>query len=293
MKARLTLIVETRKMFSPINEETIVPEEKQVEDAIVTDEVKEVEPVEADAVVTEETDETDNGEAEASAEEAGEPEDPSPPKKDGTQKRIDEITREKHDARREAEYWKKQAQDNQVAPEPVEPGKTLADFEYDEGKFTEYLSNQAKADAQAETDKVVAQERDARLHADFSGRENEFSKDVDDYHTATTSDSLQFSADMRDATLTADEGPALRYYLAKNPEVSAKLSKMAPYDMAMELGKIAATKLGKKEKPSVTKAPKPVPKIAGTDSKQALRIDDPKISDAQFRKLREKQIANR
>ena len=63
--------------------------------------------------------------------------------------------------------------------------------------------------------------------------------------------------------------------------------------MAIELGRIGATKLGQKKPPSVTTAPKPVPKIAGANSKTTVRIDDPKISDAQFRKLREKQIANR
>jgi len=281
-------------MHSPVNEETIVPEAKPAVDATVTDEIEVVAEVEADAEVTEEITEIDNGEAKAESEEAEKPGDPSPPKKDGTQKRIDEITREKHDARRESEYWKNLAQQNQVAPEPVEPGKTLADFDYDEAKFSAYLTNQAKADAKADTDKAIAHEKGARAQADFVGREADFAKDLDDYHTAVyVNRDLQFTPAMAAATLGTEQGPALRYYLAKNPEESAKLARMAPFDMAIELGRIEATKLVKEKPPSAPKAPTPVPKIAATNSRTTIRIDDPKISDAQFRKLREKQIANR
>jgi len=280
-----------------VNEETIIPE--VVEDALVTDEVETVEAEVADAQ-PDETEETDNGEVTAESEEAEPPEESSPSKQDGIDKRIGEVTnkyrveeRARISAESERDYWRNQAQQNQVAPEPVEAGKTLADFEYDEGKFADYLTAQAKSEAKAEADRTVQHERTASLQADFSGREADFSKDIDDYHAATSNPALDFSPDMADATLHAEQGPALRYYLAKNPEVSAKLARMHPFDMARELGRIEATKLGKKEPPSVTKAPKPVPKIVGTDSKSPIKIDDPKISDSQFRKLREKQIANR
>jgi len=277
-------------MEQPVNDETILPE--KVDDAAVVEEVEEVE-TEAVDTAPEETEETDNGEVEAKSEEADEPTDSSSEKKDGTQKRFDELTKLRRDAERDRDYWQNLAQSKQVAPEPVEPGKTLADFEYDEGKFAEYLGNQAKAEAHAESQRVINQEKGARLQADFSGREADFAKDVDDYHAVTSSPTLQFSQEMANATLTTEQGPALRYYLAKNPEISARLANMAPYDMAIELGRIGATKLGQKKPPSVTTAPKPVPKIAGANSKTTVRIDDPKISDAQFRKLREKQIANR
>ena len=181
----------------------------------------------------------------------------------------------------------------QVAQEPVESGKTLSDFDYDEAKFSEYLVGQAKAEAAAETTQTAQREQGARLQADFRSRESDFASSVDDYHTATENRDLQFSPEMAAATLHAEKGPELRYYLAKNPEVSAKLAKMGGYDMAIELGRIEATKLVKPKAASVTTAPKPVPKIAGTDSKSPLKIDDPKISDAQFRKMRERQIANR
>lgn len=267
-----------------MNEETIVPE-AQVTDEIVTDEV---EVVEAEADAEPEDTETDDGEAQATTE--AEPSESSPEKKDGTQKRIDELTRLRRTEQREKEYWKNLAQQERVAPGPVELGKTLADFDYDEGKFAEYVTAQAAETAKAEVARLSEQEKAAQAQAEFSGREADYSKDIDDYHAAVTNPMLQFSQDMAEATLHAEKGPELRYYLAKNPEVSARLSNMPMRDMARELGIIEATKLVK-ETPSVTKAPKPVPKLKATDNK--VTQDPSKMSDAQFRKWREKQIANR
>ena len=111
-------------MLSAVNEETIVPE--KAVDAPVTEEVDAIEEVEADAGDTD-IEETDNGEVEATAE--AEPEESSTSKEEGAtkevdevQKRIDEITKARREAERDAEYWKEIAQQNQVAPEPVEPG---------------------------------------------------------------------------------------------------------------------------------------------------------------------------
>lgn len=276
-------------MLSAVNEETIMPEKA---DATVTEEVEAVEEVEADATDTE-IEETDNGEVEATAE--AEPSESSTEKEEGAkdtvQKRIDDMTKARREAERDAEYWKQIAQQNQVAPEPVEPGKTLADFDYDEGKYAEYLTEFAKAEARAEVDKQLANERAATVHAEYSQKEAEFAQGVDDYHTAVTNPTLRFSPEMAAATQTGENGPALRYYLAKNPEISASLASMAPLDMARELGRIEATKLVKETAPKVSNAPKPVPKIAATSNK--VTTDPLKMTDAQFAKWRQKQIANR
>jgi hypothetical protein len=282
-------------MHSPVNDETVMPEKAEADDAVVANEVETIE-LEAVDAATDEIEETDNGEVTAEAQEEVEATESST-EKEVPKERIDEVTKARREAERERDYYKNlhEQREKQVAQEPVESGKTLADFEYDEGKFTEYLTGQAKAAAAAETTQETQREQGARLQADFQGRESDFASGVDDYHKAVYEDThkFEFSRDMVAATLHAEKGPELRYYLAKNPEVSAKLAKMGGYDMAIELGRIEATKLVKPKAASVTKAPAPVPKIAGTDSKSPLKIDDPKISDAQFRKMRERQIANR
>ena len=260
-------------------------------DATVADDVADVETDEVDTEAVE-AEATDDGEVVAQSQDEGEPEESST-SNEVPKERIEEVTKLRREAERDRDYWKNMAQQQKAAPNPVEPGKTLGDFDYDEGKYTEYLTDLANANAAAETQRVIEQERGASIQADFQARESDFSSTVKDYHTATTSDSLQFSQDMAAATMHAEKGPALRYYLAKNPEISARLSRMSSSDMLMELGRIDATKLGKQNTSSVTKAPKPVPKIAAATSKATLKITDPKLSDSQFRKLRQKQIANR
>jgi len=261
---------------------------EDTEDAAVAEEVEptSAESVDIDAVV----DEAPDGEAKVEAEKP-EPSESSPEKKDGVQKRIDELTRLRREQERETSYWKELAQNTQVAPEPVAPGKTLADFEYDEGKYTQYLTESAKAEAVAEVDTRLASERQARARADFTSKESDFSKGVDDYYVVTRNQDLKISGEMVEACQGSDEGAAVLYYLGKNPEVAERLAAMPPLSMAREMGKIEASKLVAEKAPSVSKAPKPVPKLAPTDAKVA--IDPSNMTDSQFRKWREKAIANR
>ena len=203
----------------------------------------------------------------------------------GVQKRIDEITKSFRTAERETEYWKQLAQQNQAAPEPVEEGKTLADFDYDEKGYAAYLTASAKQEAVKEVEQRQKNEKSARLQAEFMQNEETFAKNVDDYHISTQRGDLKFSPEMATATQTGENGPALRYYLSKHPEVSASLAGMNPWDMARELGKIEATKLNQKPAPKLSKAPEPAPKLKGSGNK--VTEDPMKMSDAKFAKWRQ------
>ena len=264
-------------------------EAEEVVDAVVAEEV-ETEEVETVDTETDETEETEDGEAEAKAEEP-EPEKSSTSKKDGFQKRIDEITKIRRELERDRNYWRELAESKQVAPDPVEPGKSLADFEYDEGKYATYLTDLAKVDAKAEVDRQLDSDRQARSRADFSSKEADFSENLDDYHIVTRSNDLKITEPMLAVMQGADKGPDILYYLGKNPDVAERLAAMPPGAMAMELGRIEVTKLVKEKPSTVSTAPKPVPKIAAVSSK--VTVDPVKMSDTQFRKWRQKQIANR
>lgn len=259
----------------------------EAEDAPVIEVEEVVETVEADAK-TEETEEATEDE-----DKVKEPSESSTEKKqaDGVQKRIDELTKIRRTTERDRDYWKELAQSQQPTEEPAVPGKTLADFEYDEAKFSEYLVTHARESAKADVDKTLAQERYARARSDFSSKESEFSSNLDDYHIVTRNNDLKISAPMLEVMQGSDEGPAVLYYLGKNPDVAERLAGMQVLDMARELGHIEATKLSHEKAPSIPKAPAPAPKIAATTPK--VSIEPSKMSDAQFRKWRLKAIANR
>jgi len=256
-------------------------------------EVEEVEVPEADAEVTE----TESAESEESAESKDESqpsESSTEKKKDGTQKRIDELTKYRREAERERDYYRNLAEAKQQAePISAEPGKTLEDFDYDESKFATYLGENARAAAKAEVDREISIDRQARTQAEFSGRESDFSKDLDDYNLVTRNPDLQVTQDMLGAVQASKEGPALLYYLGKNPDVAAELASLPPLQMAVRIGAIEATKLVKPD-PSPTKAPAPTPKLSGTAKASTVSLssaDADKLSINEWMNRRNKQVS--
>ena len=236
-------------------------------DAAVAETEEEIETPEAEAEGVEVEDE-EVSEEEASDEESEgedesdeEPSDSSTEEKDSFQKRIDELVdkhRSEERARRIAEqrarqYEEELEQARQQKPRTQqEPDKTLADFDYDEGKYAEYLTQFAREQAQAEVEETSRQrqaaERARRVNAEFAVRESDFAKDVPDYREMVYADTYTVTPEMAEVIRAAEKGPNLAYYLSKNPEVSSKLADMHPLDMAREMGRIEATELVKPEK---------------------------------------------
>ena len=238
------------------------------------------------------TETTDSGDG-TSEEEEAEPEQSSSSKKDdGFQTRIDELTRRYYEEKNQREHFQQQWEDSQqVAPQ--EPGKTLADFEYDEGQFALYVQGQAVQEAKAEIERNNQQQQGIKRRAAFEAKEQDFATNINDYHTVTRNNALPITQVIVETLQTAEKGPEVLYYLGKNPEIAASLSAMSPLDAARELGRIEATKLVKPV-PSGKKPPAPVPKIKGADSSTArIRLDSPeadKLSDAEWLKRRNKQV---
>lgn len=272
------------------------------EDAAVVEPVEEEvdESVEAVDAVTEEPEaEAEESEVEAISEEEEEPSDSSAEKKgDKFQERIDEITRKYREQERktlELEQQLRAAAEREPPREVLEPGKTLADFEYDEAAFATYLTDFAKQTAEADVRARAEQEAQQRKMAEFSVKESDFASKAEDYHIVTRNPDLPITGYMVEALQTAEKGPEILYYLGKNPDVTRGLSMMSPLDMARELGRIEATELVKPEKSVKTPAPPP-PKIKPTSSPERVTPDSQasdKLSDQEWLRRRNKQLAAR
>ena len=265
------------------------------QEAIVAEEMKAAEELAETppSVDTEEVVEEVETKGEDVSEEVSEPPESSPEKKeDGVQKRIDKLTREKYEAKRDADYWKAKAETPpEVKPEVVAM-KKLADFDYDEDEYTAYLKEDALIVARAAVESERQGDSQARKTADFNAREAEFDAKVDDYEKVTRRDLTHLNLDTVEAIKESEEGPAILYYLGKNPDVARKLFEMSPLSMARELGRIEATKLAPPE-PSTTNAPAPPPKIKGGDN--TVRVEptsaaSDKLSDDEWLKRRNKQV---
>lgn len=232
------------------------------------------------------------------------------PKAKGVQKRLDELTRNWREAERREQALLALLQQNRAQPpEPARPAqddkpKTLADFEYDEAKFQQYIFEQAERRSveAAKRELTAAQEREAqeRRKASFKSRSAEFAKTVDDFESVAFAKHLPISADMAEVIQDSDDGPALLYHLGKNPDIAEKIAQLPPKAAARELGKIEARlafeREKAKEKPVVSKAPPPPPKVEAVEPSVNIRPDDPesdKLSTAEWMAKRNKQLAKR
>jgi hypothetical protein len=275
----------------------------EVSDETVADVVEEevvneiVESVDADED-TEDT-ETEATDSEETASEEDEPSESSTEKKDDSfEKRAAEITSKFYNEKQQKEHYKRQYDELIAQQQPAqvtEAGKTLADFEYDEAKFAGYLTDQARQSARAEVEQGQQQEQQFKRRAEFEMKEAVFTESAKDYEAVTRSQTLSITSVMVEALQTADKGPDVLYYLGKNPDVAASIAQMAPLDAARELGKIEATKLVA-PKQSASKTPAPVPKIKATTNAERVKVDTAdgdKLSDSEWLKRRNKQIASR
>lgn len=189
-------------------------------------------------------------------------------------------------------------------PKPEEKPKTLADFEYDEGKYQSYLLGEAEKRAEAAARRVRAEEtqrsNSERRTRKFQERAIAFEKENPDFrdvaHYAPISDGVA------EIIQELESGPEIAYYLGKNRDVALTLNDLPPAIAAVELGRIdaklsrekadkqAALEAAKREK-AVTQAPPPAPKLDGANAQ--VEKDPTQMSDAEFAKWRKRQISQR
>jgi phenylpyruvate tautomerase PptA (4-oxalocrotonate tautomerase family) len=178
--------------------------------------------------------------------------------------------------------------------------KTLADFGYDETKYSAYLFEHVDQRAVAAAEKRLKtqqeQESQTRRKSAFAERETKFAKDIVDYHEVTRDPTLPITPVIAEAIEESEEGPALAYWLGKNRSIVEKLSQLSPLMAARELGRIeerlvAERKAAKAAKPAVSAAPPPAPKIEAVDPQ--VTKDPSQMTDAEFAKWRRRQIAQR
>lgn len=260
-------------------------------DAAVAEVTDEVIPTE---VETEVEAQPEVAESEEQVTQEAEPSDSSPEKKDGVQKRIDELVRARREAERERDALLQRVQSQpQPKPEPITADKTLADFDYDEGAYTSYLTDLAEARAAERVQQYTRQQRVQSVQQAYKAKEAEFAATVDDYDTVAFNPNLHISQNLASGLMESDMGPQLLYHLGKNPDVADNLSRMKPSAMLREMGRLEA-KLSD-VKPSVSKTPPPPPKVDAVEAKQTIKassVSSDKLSTDEWLRRRNKELNN-
>ena len=194
------------------------------------------------------------------------------PKTPWFQKRIDELTREKWEARREAEA-------HRVLAESLRNRQPGEEVKHDTSVDVEALATQ-KAKELFEN-----QSFNEACNSTYTKGKEAFA----DFDTAVKSHQMLGEMGSRKDYLEAinslPNGPQVYHHLAKNLDNAASVLSLSPVKMALELTKISE----KLSKPApVSKAPAPIKPIGGGGSHES---DPSKMSTAEWIKWRDKQVA--
>lgn len=173
-----------------------------------------------------------------------------PRKKPGVHNRIDELTRQKHEALREAEYWRKRAEEAQST--------NIDDLDYDDQII-------AKVRITERQERAEAAERTAKdaVARQFTELENDARERWVDYDVVTRNPNLPITPAMAAIIQESEMGPELAYHFGKNPAEAGRLAPLQGTALAREIGRLEARLSQPRTAPKVPAAPiKPVSALA-------------------------------
>lgn len=221
-----------------------------------------------------------------SEEEAIQPEDKEQ-KDPWYKRRIDELTKDKHEARRHAERLEKMLE--QIASQQKAPEQSIApaiqppnpnDFaggQYDPRYIQAQLEytrasavDEAKRAVAAEYEQRAQYERQAQAQAKLETAEAATRAKFADYDAViegiTSDPRLAQNATIRQALLGLDNGPEIAYTLGKNLDVAYEIANMNPIQAGMKLAELINRAPRK-----TSNAPTPIKPISGTGANSGKR----------------------
>lgn len=223
----------------------------------------------------------------------------------------DDQSRNWKNLRSDRDYWRDRATQLETTPArgaaptpepeptPAPTRKTLADFSFDDAKYSDYLRAEVSREAADTTRKTLNEERereaaDARAR-DFESHQTEFSKANPAYFEAVRNPRfVQSNALISEIMEAGKDGPALALYLANNLDETNRLNRMTPVQVAREVVKLQ-TKLTAQRAALQNQLPgggnpppNPPPTIGGTGDAGVQKKDPAKMSDADWWESRQK-----
>lgn len=236
--------------------------------------------IEGQVETTEEGNQSTEGQETETKTEGQETEEGGKKEKPWFQKRIDDLTKEKWDARREKEASDARARELEAQLELLRAGKKEGDPE---------VKNLSEKDIDALAEKKA--EEKMRVDA--------FNKACNDVYEAGKAAYNDFEAvlsNYRDiggltpalieAALETGEGHKVLYELAKDRDTAYRVMRMSPVKMAVEVTRLAE-KVSKPKPAPVSKAPAPIKPVKGAANAEP---DPEKMSTAEWMEWREKKL---
>jgi len=193
-----------------------------------------------------------------------------PQKRNGYQKRIDELVREREAWRQIAERAipdPTQAKRAEALPVNGEPRiEDFTDYEEYVAAKAEFRVERRLADKQArETERQKAESRQ-KAFGSFEAKVTQLADRIPDLEEAVEAafkGEIPVTEAMAEAIVeVSDRGPELLRYLVKNPEEADRIARMSPAAAGIAIARLEQ-KLPSLEPKKATSAPPPVSKVAG------------------------------
>jgi hypothetical protein len=213
------------------------------------------------------------------AEEAGEDEDAGGKRRNRrtAQERIGQLTRRA----KELEEENRRLQQAIAKPPKEEDFSDYSEFQRAQAK---HAAREAMADDYAETARRYTEEVREAKRADWTERAAEFKQRAADFDEVVTNPKLPITPTMAETLFEMeDDGPALAYYLGKNPHEAARLASLSPPAAAIQMGRMAE-RLKAPARRTASSAPPPVGPVTGGGG--TTEKDPEKMTMAEYRKWR-------
>jgi hypothetical protein len=180
-------------------------------------------------------------------------------KKPGVHQRIDELTREKYEARREADELRAQlaaleaaleaakaASTTEAKPQPeADPRPKLEDFDFNEQAHLDAVEKWATRKAERELDaKRTKEQHETRvkeLQTQFAQRLAKFEESNPGAWDAAIKAPIKYTPAMLEVITLSERGPELGHYLSQHLDEADRISQLTPVAAAAALGRIEAS----------------------------------------------------
>lgn len=184
------------------------------------------------------------------------PVEPTPPKT-FTQEELDAIVSKR--LAREQRKWEREQR--MAAPAPVQPAGDVPAID-------QFPSPEAYADALAErkAEEKLAQRDALRQRAEileqYNEREEEARSKYEDFERVAYNPSLRITDVMAQTIQASEIGPEIAYHLGGNPKEADRISRLAPFLQAKEIGRIEAKLAAEPPVKKTSAAPPPIAPVS-------------------------------
>jgi chromosome segregation ATPase len=228
------------------------------------------------------------------------------------EKRFSEITKQREDARKEAQQEREARQSleaklrdyedkakpkaEQVTEDEPQPEQFSDMYEYAKA-LTDYRVDQRwKDEKQKEVQAKVQAERDQLINT-WAKRVDSAKSEIPDFEAMVGSADVVVSNEVRDAIFESEVGPRILYHLAENPDIAEQLQGMTLTRALATIGKLEAKfeKTEPQTKPTVgrSKAPAPINPIKASANGPVTELDSNRQFHGNYQAWKAARLAGR